>query len=128
MRAASGPPSSNAAPPAPPAPPERSAPSTAPSARKIHRARLADQHDLDLSGILQLGLDTPGDLLGHRRHAHVVDVVGQYNHAHFAARLNGEHLLDALVARRDPLEALEPLHVRFERLTARAGTRARHGI
>src|SRR2546422_3429704 len=42
-------------------------PTAAPSmilAGKIHRAGLADHHDLDLAGVLQLPLDLPGDLLG----------------------------------------------------------------
>src|SRR4051812_45748537 len=45
------------------------------SAGKVHRPCLADQHHLDLSGILQLGLDAPRDLLRQRRHASVVHVI-----------------------------------------------------
>src|SRR4051812_35935758 len=40
---------------------------------KVHRPRLADHHDLDLPGILQLALDAPRDLLAERRRAQVVD-------------------------------------------------------
>src|SRR5579884_1136098 len=68
------------------------------SASKIHRPRLSNQHDLDLSRILELRFDAPRDLLRHRRHPDVVDVVRQHDDAHFAAGLNGEHLLHALVA------------------------------
>src|SRR3712207_7248696 len=56
----------------PPSPPRAAAVAEPPrSARKIHRARLADQHDLDLPRILQLGLDPASDLLGEGRHADV---------------------------------------------------------
>src|SRR5689334_11702149 len=67
------------------------------SARKVHRSGLANQHHLDLSRILQLGFDAPGDLFGHGRHARVVDVVRQHDHSHLAPGLNGEDLFDALV-------------------------------
>src|SRR6476661_10301924 len=76
------------------------------SAGKVHRPRLADQHDLDLSRILELGLDATRDLLGERRHAAVVHVVRDDHHADLSARLDGEHALHALVARRDALEPL----------------------
>src|SRR5207249_103150 len=53
-------------------------------AGKIHRARLADDDDLDLAGILQLALDLAGDLvvqLGRRAvvlvREHLADVVQQ---------------------------------------------------
>src|SRR5688572_14191840 len=53
----------------------------------VHRARLPDCHDLDLSGILQLGLDATSDLLGQRAHANIVDVVRRDDDAHLATRL-----------------------------------------
>src|SRR5205814_6429438 len=51
---------------------------------KVHRPRLANQHNLDLSRILQLRFDAPSDLLGHGGHANVVHVVGCDDHADFA--------------------------------------------
>src|SRR6476646_1607160 len=98
------------------------------SARKVHRPRFANDHDLDLSGILQLRLDSASDLLGQRRHSNVVDIIRRDEDANLSARLNREHLLDAAVARRDPLETLEPLHVRLEGFTTRTGSRARDGV
>src|SRR5688572_13744265 len=44
------------------------------SARKIHRPRFSDDNHLDLTRILQLGLDTPRNFVRQRRHARVVDV------------------------------------------------------
>src|ERR1700745_866256 len=61
---------------------------SADSPRKVDCPRLANQHDLDLPRILELGLDAARDLLRHRRHAYVIDVIGQHDHAHFAAGLN----------------------------------------
>src|ERR1700735_5325973 len=93
------------------------------SAGKIHRPRLPDQHDLDLTRVLQLGFDTARNLVRQRRHAGVVDGVRRHHAPDLAPRLNGEHLLHATVARRDPLQALEPLHIGLERLAARSGAR-----
>src|SRR5712692_11923812 len=64
-------------------------------AGKIHRAGLADHHDLDLAGILQLPLDLAGDLLGELARPAVVDGVRRDHHPHLASRLDGEDLLDA---------------------------------
>src|SRR5207253_4411721 len=64
-------------------------------AGKIHRARLADDDDLDLAGILQLALDLAGDLVGQLGRPAVVDGVGRHDDPHLAPRLNREHLLDA---------------------------------
>src|SRR5512143_18172 len=98
------------------------------SARKVHRPCLANEHDFDLHPVLQLRFDASRDFFRHRRHPHVVHVVRQYDHAHLSACLDGEHLFHSLVARRDLLEAFQPLDVRLERLAARAGTRAGHGV
>ncbi len=43
------------------------------SAGKVHRPRLTDHDDLDLSRVLQLGLDAPRDLLGQLGRSGVVD-------------------------------------------------------
>src|ERR1700750_3265682 len=93
---------------------------SATSAGKVHRPRLANENDLDLARILELGFDTAGDLLRHRRHAHVVHNIRNDDHAHFATGLDREHLLHTLVARRDLLETFEPLDVRLERLATGA--------
>src|SRR5688572_23023905 len=96
---------------APPASPRSSPPratgSTAEraSARKVHRARLPDQDDLDLPRVLELGLDPPRDLLRERRHPHVVDVFGGDDDPDLAPGLDREHLVDPLVAGRDTLES-----------------------
>src|SRR5687767_6204124 len=79
------------------------------SAGKVHRPRFADDDDLDLAGILELGLDPPRNLLGERRTARVVDVVGHHDDADLPARLDGEYLVDAAIARCDALEPLEAL-------------------
>src|SRR5688572_20778635 len=67
------------------------------SAGKVHRARLANQHDLYLPRVLKLGLDAPGDLIAERRHAVLLDVVGRDDDAHLAARLDREDFLDAAI-------------------------------
>src|SRR5215217_1031087 len=79
------------------------------SAGKVHRACLADEHDLDLSGILKLGLDTACDLFAQCRHARIIDVIRRYYDANFAARLDCENFFDAAVARCNSLEAFKPL-------------------
>src|SRR5262249_7235926 len=109
----------------------RGAPSPSPStaaawsARKIHRPGLANQHDLDLTGVLQLGLDAARDLLRHRRHTKVIDIVRHHDHAHLTPGLDRVDLVDALVTRCDALESLESLHVRLEGFASR--TRPRSG-
>src|SRR5579872_5321323 len=99
------------------------------SAGKVHRPLLADHDHFDLPRILQLALDAARDLLAQRRHANVVHVVGIHDHANLAPRLNCENLVHAGVARGDPFQALEPLHIGLERFTSRArtGTRDRVG-
>src|ERR1035437_3928226 len=91
------------------------------SAGNVYRSLFADCYDLDLTGVLQLRLHPPRDLLRQRLHARVVHVVGIHDHADLAAGLDREHAIDSLVARRDLLESLEPLHVRLEGLATRAG-------
>src|SRR5688572_31113392 len=85
------------------------------SAGKVHRARLANQHDLYLPRVLKLGLDAPGDLIGQGRHSDIVDVFGCHHDANLAPSLNGKDLVDTLVARRNPFQTFEALHVRLER-------------
>src|SRR5215210_8410928 len=79
------------------------------SAGKVHCSRLPDQHDLDLSRILELGLDAARDLFAERRHSRIVDLFRCDDDADFSACLDRKNLLDAAIARRNLLESLEPL-------------------
>src|SRR6266705_2539233 len=97
-------------------------------AGKIHRAGLADHHDLDLTGILELPLDLAGDLLGELTRPAVVDRVRGDHDAHLPARLDGVDLFDPAELARDLLELCEQLDVGLERLAPGAGPRARHRI
>src|SRR5947208_2144567 len=81
------------------------------SSGKVHRPRLANEHDLDLARVLQLGLDAARDLLRERRHATVVHVVGNHHDTDLATGLDGEDALHTLVAGRDTLEPFETLDV-----------------
>src|SRR5579864_5081887 len=98
------------------------------SAGKVHRPLLADHDHLDLAGILQLTLDATRDFLAQRRHANVVHVVGIHDHANLAPRLDREDLVHSGVARGDPFQTLEPLHVGLERFAPRARTGARDRV
>src|SRR5438105_4967520 len=98
------------------------------SARKIHRPRLTDHDHLDLPRVLQLRFDAPRDLLRQRRHATVVHIVGRHENAHLTACLNCVDLLDAAIARGDPLQPLEALDVRLERFPPCTGSRTRDGV
>src|SRR5690606_14212339 len=88
---------------------------------EVHRARLADDHHLDLPRVLQLVLQLARDLLAELRHGRVIDVLRIDHDADLAARLNREAALDAGKAVGDFLELLEPLHVGLEHLSARPG-------
>src|SRR5207247_6563390 len=63
-----------------------------------------------------------------RTHAEMLYVVRGYADAPLAPRLNGEDLLDALIARRNFLEPLESLHVRLERFASRPRPRSRDAV
>src|SRR5213075_836694 len=104
-----------------------SAPMALPSinlAGNADRPCLADHHDLDLSGILQLALDLARDLVGQTRRPTVIHRLRRDDYADFAARLDGEDLVHALELGRQLLEVGQPLHVRLEGLAPRAGARA----
>src|SRR5512147_1889296 len=85
------------------------------SARKIHRPRLSDDHYFDLSRILELGFDASRDLLRERGHPNVVNVVRRHQHTNLTTGLDREHLVHTTIARRDPLEPFQALHIRLER-------------
>src|SRR5919202_209189 len=93
-------------------------------AGKVHRPLLANHHHLDLSGILQLPLDAPRDLLAERGHAEVIDVVRIHDHSDLPAGLYRVHLFHPRVTRGDALETLQTLHVGFEGLAPRPGPRS----
>src|SRR5882672_12243333 len=95
---------------------------------KIHRPRLPDHHDPDLSRILEIALDLAGDLLRELSRAGIVYGIGRHDHAHLASRLDGEDFLDALELRGDLLELGEALYVGLERFAARARPRPRDGV
>src|SRR5256886_291795 len=97
-------------------------------AGKTHRARLANHHDFDLTGVLQLALDPAGDLIRQLAGLAVVDRGRGHHHADLPTGLNGIHLLHAGELARELLQLGEALHVGFERLTARAGPRPRDGV
>src|SRR5712692_7713774 len=88
-------------------------------AGKIHRARLADDDDLDLPRVLEVAFDLAGDLLGELARLAVVDRGGCDDDPHLPPRLDGEHLLHAGELPRQLLELREPLDVRLERLAPR---------
>src|SRR5215472_8111504 len=64
---------------------------------RLHRARLADHDDLDVPGILHLGLDALGDVLGELVRVEVGDLLGLGHDAELAAGLDGVAHLHALV-------------------------------
>src|SRR4051812_20052688 len=83
-------------------------------------SRLADDGDANLAGVGQPFFD----LLGHVARDHlgrdVVDLVGLAHDADLATRLHGEDLLHARLLGGNLLDALQPLDVVLERLTAGA--------
>src|SRR5215813_1153954 len=95
------------------------------SPRVLNRTGLANDGDLDLTGILQLGLDLLGHVAREPERLVVVDPVGLDHDAQLPPRLDREGLLDSLEAVGDVLELLEPLDVGFEDLAA--GPRPRRG-
>src|SRR5438876_571439 len=97
-------------------------------AGKVHRTRLADDHDFDLPRVLELALDLARDQLGELARLAVVDRVGRHDHAHLPTGLDREHLLDPRELRRNLFELREPLDVRLERLSSRAGTGPGDGV
>src|SRR5215471_3855406 len=90
------------------------------SARVLHGARLPNDRDLDLAGILELRLDLLGHVAGEPERL----VVGQARRLdddpQLPSGLDGERLLDALEAVGDVLELLQALDVRLQDLAAGA--------
>src|SRR5512138_1067183 len=80
-------------------------------ARVFHGARLADHHDLDLAGVLQLALDAAGDVAGELGGPRVVHVLRLHHDAHLAPGLDRVGLLDPREGVGDLLQRLQALHV-----------------
>src|SRR5260370_8953295 len=83
-------------------------------AGKVHRARLADDDDLDLSRVLEVAFDLAGDLLGELARLAVVDRGGRDDDPHLPPRLDGKHLLHARKRPPHLPDLGEPFTVRFK--------------
>src|SRR5262245_47373339 len=89
--------------------------------RHLDRAGLADHHDFDVAGVLHLGFDPLGDVLGELVRVEVGHDVRARHHAQLAAGLNRVAHVDALVGERDLFELREPLDVGLQHVAPRAG-------
>src|SRR6185295_9562228 len=98
------------------------------SSRVFDRAGLADDRDLDLARVGQLGLDLARDVLGEPERLVVRELAAVDDDAHLAAGLDRERLLHPLEGGGDLLELLEPLHVGLEDLAAGAGPGGGEGV
>src|SRR3954451_3645352 len=74
-------------------------------------ARLPNDGDLDLAGVLELLLDLAGDLVAEQHRAVVVERAGHDHHADLAAGLHRVDLVDAVVAGGGLLEGSQALDV-----------------
>src|SRR5262245_3851376 len=91
-------------------------------------ARLPDDHDLDVTGVLHLVLDALADVLGQLMGVEVGDDLGARHHAQLAASLDRVAHLDALVGQRDLLELRQPLDVRLEDVPPGSGPGRRDAV
>src|SRR5262249_49350598 len=85
------------------------------------RARLADHHDLDVAGVLHLGLDAFGDVLRELVRVEVGHDVRACHHPQLTTGLDRVAHVHALVGQRDLLQLREPLDVGLRHVTPRAG-------
>src|SRR5581483_11228947 len=77
----------------------------------VDDARLPDYHDLDLPGILKHFLDLVDNVTRHPMRPDVVHGIRVHENSHFATRLDGVALFDALKRIGDVLQRLETFHV-----------------
>src|SRR6266550_3180496 len=97
-------------------------------AGNAYRPGLPNHDHLDLPWVLELAFDLARNLVGHPGRRGVIDSLRRHDDAHLAARLDREHLFDALELRGELLEIAEPLDVGLERLAPRAGARSRDRV
>ncbi len=76
-----------------------------PLLRDVNGARLANDDDADLAGILHLVLDLLGNVVGQNRGLGIGDLLGLDHDAELATSLHGIGALDALVGVRDSPQA-----------------------
>ena len=81
----------------------------------------ADDVDLDLSGIFELGLDLLGKIMRKQDHVVLADLFGLDHDADLAAGLNGVGLFDAREGAGELFELFEPADVVLDVFTARTG-------
>src|SRR5438309_11079977 len=96
--------------------------------RYLDGARLADHDHLDVPGVLHLGLDALGDVLGQLVGVEVAHDLGLGDHPQLAPGLDRVAHLHALVAERDLLQLGQALDVRLEHVTPGAGPRRRDAV
>ena len=91
-------------------------------------AGLADDGDLDLTGVGHLILNAASNLLGERRDGAIIGVLCPDDDAQLAPCLDGVGLDDAGVRGGQRLEVVETLDVGLDDLTAGTGTGAADGV
>jgi hypothetical protein len=91
--------------------------------REVNGPRLPDHRDLDLTGVLELVLDPPGDILRQPDRGFVGDAIALDHDPDFAPGLKGEGFRDAFERIGDPFQFLERLTY-DSRMSRRAPGRA----
>src|SRR3977135_1722722 len=90
------------------------------SLRHFHRARFADDDDLDVAGVLHLGFDTLRDVLGELMGVQIGDLLRLGHDAQLPAGLDRIAHLHALVGHGDLLELGQSLDVALEHVATGA--------
>src|SRR3984893_5927535 len=93
------------------------------SLRHFHRARFADDDDLDVTGVLHLGFDALRDVLGELMGVQIGDLLRLGHDAQLSTGLDRIAHLHALVGHGDLLELGQSLDVALEYVAAGAGAR-----
>ena len=89
---------------------------------------LAEEVDLDLTGVLKLLLDLSGDVPGEQDHLVLGYLLGLDHYAYLAPGLDSVARLNALEGACELLKLFKTLDVAFNVLAARAGTRGGDGV